>query len=52
MNLPVLKVRLMPNCQCIRCGQHGYVADKCQLCIGCLNIALLIYAKKKKAERK
>lgn len=50
MKLPNLLVRLVPNATCIRCGQHGYVAEKAELCLGCLNISTLIYAKRKKAE--
>ena len=53
MTLPNLRLRLMSEAVCIRCSQHGYVHDKSQLCLGCLNLALLIYAKRRlKEERK
>jgi hypothetical protein len=49
MKLPIIKIKLAPDGQCIRCGQHGYVGDKNRLCLGCLNIALLEYAKWKRS---
>ena len=52
MNLPIIKIKLAPDGQCIRCGQHGYVGDKNRLCLGCLNIALLEYAKWKRSQKK
>lgn len=50
MNLPNLKLRLIPEERCIRCGQLGYVAEKAQLCGACLNISLLKYAKRKRSQ--
>ena len=47
--LPILMVRFIPECVCIRCGQHGYTDEKCSLCCGCFNISLLRFAKKRKA---
>lgn len=45
MKLPILKLRLAPDGRCMRCGQGGYVEEKSRLCLGCLNISLLEYAK-------
>lgn len=52
MNLPKLLIKLVPDGRCIRCSQSGYVGEKCGLCLSCLNISLLLYAKRKKAEVK
>ena len=52
MKLPKLLIKLVPNGNCVRCHQHGYVGEKCQLCLGCLNISILIYAKLKTQEKK
>lgn len=51
MKLPNLKLRLVPDERCIRCGQLGYVAEKAQLCGACLNISLLKYAKRRKQKQ-
>jgi hypothetical protein len=50
MKLPKLLIKLAPEARCVRCGQAGYVAEKAELCLACLNVSLLIYAKRKKAE--
>ncbi len=50
MKLPKLLIRLNPDARCVRCGQSGYVGEKCQLCLGCLNISLLLYAQQKRKE--
>jgi hypothetical protein len=43
--LPNLLIRVMPDSRCVACGQHGYVLDKAQLCLACMNMSLLQYAK-------
>jgi hypothetical protein len=48
MKLPRLKIILGADRICIRCGQHGYVGERCGLCLGCLNISLLLYAQRRK----
>lgn len=45
LSLPNLRVRLVPNLRCLRCGQMGYVEQKSTLCCACLNISLLRYLK-------
>jgi hypothetical protein len=50
MKLPKLKITMIPDSFCIRCGQHGYIGEKSCLCLGCLNIALLRYSRKRKEE--
>lgn len=51
MKLPTLRLRLAPDAVCVRCGQHNsYVEEKCRLCLACLNISLLIYAKGKREQ--
>lgn len=52
VKLPKLLIKLVPEARCLRCSQSGYVGEKCQLCLSCLNVATLIYAKRKKAEVK
>jgi len=47
MTLPVLKLRMLPEGFCMRCGAHGYVDDKTCLCGGCLGISLAVYHKRK-----
>lgn len=50
MKLPKLLIKLAPDSRCVRCAQTGYVAEKAELCLACLNVSLLIYAKRKKGE--
>ena len=46
--LPKLRIRLVPDLRCMRCGQgSGYVEEKSTLCLGCLNISLLRFVKKR-----
>jgi len=49
MKLPVLRLRLLPDLRCTRCGQLGYCEEKTTLCGACWNVSLLRYAKRKKA---
>lgn len=49
MKLPRLRLFLIPDMRCVRCGQFGYVDDKVTMCCGCMNIAILRSAKKKRA---
>ena len=48
MNLPKLLLKLAEG-RCVRCGQCGYVVEKCELCCACLNISLLLFARRKRA---
>jgi hypothetical protein len=43
MNLPRLKLHLVPSERCVRCGSAGYTEMKSHLCCGCLNISLKLY---------
>lgn len=52
MKLPKLKIVLIADCRCVRCSQKGYVGTKSQLCLACLNLALLMYARKMESEEK
>jgi hypothetical protein len=45
MKLPNLRIRLVPDHRCVRCGQLGYIEQKSTLCCACLNISLLRYLK-------
>ena len=38
---------MIPETHCVKCGQKGYCDDKTSLCCGCLNIGLLLYAKRR-----
>ncbi len=50
MSARKLKIVMVPDAHCVRCGQSGYVGEKSGLCLGCLNISLLRYARKEKEE--
>ena len=50
MKLPTLKLRLLPDLRCTRCGQLGYAEEKTGLCGACWNISLLRYAKRKRED--
>lgn len=45
MRLPILKMRVLPDLRCMRCGQRGYVEEKSTLCLACFNISLLRFGK-------
>jgi hypothetical protein len=47
MSLPTLKLFLIPDVRCMRCGQIGYVHDRTTMCLACTNIGLLRWAKRK-----
>jgi hypothetical protein len=48
--LPIIRLRMLPDLRCTRCGQRGYVNDKDFLCASCLNISLCRFAKVRRAE--
>lgn len=48
---PVLRLRLLPDLRCTRCGQLGYVEEKTGQCGACWNVSLLRFYYRR-AERK
>jgi hypothetical protein len=49
LKLPILKLRLIPDGRCIACGQGGYVIEKAELCMGCMNRSFLQFERRRKA---
>jgi hypothetical protein len=47
MSLPILKLRMLPDTRCMKCGCHGYTDDKTSLCGGCLGVSLAVYHRRK-----
>jgi hypothetical protein len=47
VSLPVLKLRMIPDQKCHRCGAHGYVSDVSRLCAWCLAPGLAIFHRRK-----
>jgi hypothetical protein len=47
LSLPILKLRMIPEQRCTKCGAFGYVSDISHLCCWCLAPGLAIFHREK-----
>jgi hypothetical protein len=47
VSLPTLRLKMIPNCSCIKCGARGYVSDVSLLCCWCLAPSLVLFHRRK-----